>query len=130
VVATSTSAAPPVDLSGKKVEFEAPLKPAVVTACQSKKTFTTKEPIQLTVGLKEAPDALTVTLRALDRGKNEVASVQKPAERLKSVTLELPPLRAGKYVLETSWGGNVVCEEAIEVSSATDRSGGGTAQGT
>ncbi|HEX2122013.1 MAG TPA: hypothetical protein VHL59_10265, partial [Thermoanaerobaculia bacterium] len=129
VVATSTSAAPPVDLSGKKLEFEAPLKPAVVTACRTKKSFTTKEPIRVTVGLEQAPDELTVTLRALD-GEKEVASVQKPAERLRSVTLELPPLREGRYVLETSWGGNVVCEDPIEVSSASGRSGAGNAPGT
>ncbi|HEV3486278.1 MAG TPA: hypothetical protein VG106_12780 [Vicinamibacterales bacterium] len=128
VATTTTSAAPPADLKGKKVEARAPLRPAVVSQClvgarldangavpAKMTTFTTKERVYVTMTLTEAPKGLVVSARAMDEKEKEVAADHKPAAGLKQVTLQLEPLPAGKYVIESLWGGNIVCDEKIEV---------------
>lgn len=128
-VVTTTSTAPPADLKGKIVEFEAPLRPAVITECRTgnaldanglvatKQTkFTSQEKIHTSIWLKESPAKLVMSVRAL-RGDDEVAQVNKPANLANTMTITLGPLKPGKYKLETYWGGNVVCEQEIEVTS-------------
>ena len=126
---TTTSAAPPKDLSGETVDLKIPVdKFNVVTDCRAgstldplgsvstaNSTFTTKEKIHMTMFLREAPNELVVRVRALDPNEKEVSVTQKPAEGVKSATLTLGPLKKGKYTLEGMWGGNVVCDEEIEV---------------
>jgi hypothetical protein len=126
--ASATVAAPPVDLAGKKVETEISLLPPVASDCrvgtkldasglvaEKQTTFKRREPVYVSLWLKESPEGLAVSVRALDADRKEVARVQKPAAGAKTVTLRVDKLKAGKYVLESLWGGNVVCEDAIEV---------------
>jgi hypothetical protein len=125
---TTTSAAKPVDLAGKNIEFDAPLRPPVVDRCRTGTTldanglvssmpqsFKPTDKIHQTVWLKESPPGLVMSIRALDADDKEVGVAGKELNQAKTVTLTLDALKAGTYRLETYWGGNVVCEERIEV---------------
>jgi hypothetical protein len=129
-VVTTTVAAPPADLEKKEVEFTAPLQAPVASQCrtgvaldanglvgEAKTEFSARDKIHVSVWLKESPKALVVSTHAIAGADKEIASVSKPANGAKTLTLTLDPLPAGSYKLETYWGGNVVCEEKIEVTS-------------
>lgn len=127
--ATSTAAAPAVDLAGKTVDEVIPLKPNVVSQCrvgtkldangvvaESAKLLKAGEPVYVSMWLTESPSGLAVAVRTLDENREkELARVQKPANGAKTVTLEVEKLKAGKYHLESLWGGNAVCDDEIDV---------------
>ncbi|HUP60542.1 MAG TPA: hypothetical protein VNA69_09015 [Thermoanaerobaculia bacterium] len=125
---STTTVAAPADLAGKKIDTEISLRPPVASDCrvgtkldanglvaEKQTTFKRREPVYVSLWLKESPEGLAVSVRALDADRNEVARVQKPAAGAKTITLRVEKLKAGKYVLESLWGGNVVCEDPIEV---------------
>jgi len=128
-VTTGSVAAPPKDLEGVKVDTAIPLTQTVVSKCmpgsqlgpdgavkQIQTSFGAKDPIHMTIWLNEAPGGLMVGLRALDAKKKEIAYVRAPAEKKKFVTITLDKkLAPGQYLLESYWGGNIVCEHDVDV---------------
>jgi hypothetical protein len=112
---TTTSAAPPKDLSGEKVDTTVTVAPAPVTDCQVKLTFAASEQVDFTMQLAEAPAELQASVRILQDEK-EIDVVEAPAEGKQTVTMRLPKLKPGKYKLEGIWGGNVGCEREVDVT--------------
>ena len=79
-------------------------------------TFQPKEPVSLTMWLKESPNELQVAARWLDAKGKEVAIERKPANGQKVITFTLSkPLSRGKYHAEGYWGGNLVTDVEFEV---------------
>jgi hypothetical protein len=109
-------AAVAVDGRNADIEVTVPLVPNAVARCAPEKTAVSAgEPIRLGLTLNEAPEKLVVGAKLMD-GTSEVAHVTVPARGQKTFTLEIPgKVPAGKYRLEGYWGGNVVCEQGIEV---------------
>ncbi|HET7437526.1 MAG TPA: hypothetical protein VFN10_22670 [Thermoanaerobaculia bacterium] len=86
---------------------------AVVTTAA---TFKPKEPVSLTMWLKESPPELQVAVRWLDAKGKEVAAERKPANGQKVITFTLgKALSRGKYHAEGYWGGNLVADHEFEV---------------
>jgi methionine-rich copper-binding protein CopC len=119
--AAPRKAGPPVtvqtDERNAHVDLTLPLVANAVARCAPEKTaFAKGEPIRLGLTLNESPEKLVVGAKLMD-GEKEVAHVSQPARGQKSFTLEIPgkQIAAGKYRLEGYWGGNVVCEHAVEV---------------
>jgi len=108
---TETVAAAPADLATKTVENVIPLVAPVAQRCEA-----TGSPLQLTIWLSESPKELQVSMRVLDANKREVARATKPANGAKVITLKLDrKLDPGKYRVEGVWGGNVACEQEVEI---------------
>lgn len=126
---TSTVAGPPRDMKNARIDTKVPLRPPVVSKCvlgsarsadgavsEQKTTFTTKEPIYVSLWLNEAPAGLRVRLLVTDEKEQNIAHVQVPAAGKKMVTMRVnETLKPGKYHLESFWGGNSVCEHDITV---------------
>lgn len=124
------TAAPPADISNVKVDTIVPLPPNVVPQCsagsvldpngavsQAKTTFAKTDPIHFSMWLNEAPPGLQVSVKVIDEDNEEVSIAKKAAEGVTIATLRIAtPARAGKYRLEGYWGGNLVCEKAIEIT--------------
>ena len=113
--ASTTVAAPPRDLSGQKVDTTVTIPPVPVTDCAVRPSLNAGEPIDFVMRLSDAPAELQVSVRVM-KGEEEVAVVRQAAEGKKVVTLRLPKLKPGKYKLEGIWGGNLGCEQEIEVT--------------
>ena len=108
---TETVAGAPADLATKTVENVIPLVAPVAQRCEA-----TGSPLQLTIWLSESPKELQVSMRVLDANKREVARATKPANGAKVITLKLDrKLDPGKYRVEGVWGGNVACEQEVEI---------------
>ena len=112
---TTTSAAPPRDLSEQKIETKVPIPPPPVSGCEVKASVKASEPIDFTMHLTEAPKELHVSVRVM-KGTEEIGFVRQPAEGKKVAMLRIPKLPPGKYKLEGLWGGNLACEKEIEVT--------------
>lgn len=120
---------PPKDVRNVKIDTKVPLRAPVVSKCflgselgadgtvrELKTTFTAKESIYLSMWLNEAPEGLTVSLHVFDDKGEDVTRVQVPAGGKKTVTMRVhPPLKPGRYRIESSWGGNAVCEHDVQV---------------
>lgn len=122
VAQTTTVVGAPGNLANEKVEVTIPLRPNAVSRCvvgsngAEKKTFAPGEPIQLTLGLAEAPEGLKVAARLIDDKEQVVAHVTEPASGKKEVVITINrKLERGTYRLEGYWGGNVVCEHSITI---------------
>ena len=126
--ATTSVAEPPKDLSDEKMNVKLSVDTKAAWDCMvgsslaagivtdRKTEFTPTDKVYLTMYLREAPPKLAVRAVALNEAGDEVATQQKPAEGLKSVTLELGSLKKrGKYSIRGYWGGNEACERPIEV---------------
>jgi hypothetical protein len=118
------------DLSGKRITQKFTLMPKVLSRCEAGSqlgadslvstpaaTFTEKEPIYLSMWLAEAPEGLQLALRVVDADENEIGTARRDdAGGARAATLQVgQPLERGRYKLEGFWGGNLVCEKAIEV---------------
>jgi hypothetical protein len=118
------------DLSGKQITQKFTLMPKVLSRCEAgaqlgadglvatpAATFTEKEPIYLSMWLAEAPEGLQLALRVVDAEDNEIGTARRDdAGGARAATLQVgQPLEPGTYRLEGFWGGNLVCEKAIEV---------------
>lgn len=125
---TSTSAAPPADLSKAHVNELITPRPDVVERATLSATlengvaggpttdFKAKQPIHFTMWLKEVPDELQVAARWLDDKGKELSVERRPAKGAKVHTFSYTKaLKPGKYKVEGYWGGNVVVEQAFEV---------------
>lgn len=122
-------AAPPANLSGKSVENVVPLIAPVARRCvvgtqldpkglvsAKATTIESDVPLYLTIWLSESPEDLQVSMRVRDKNDDEVATVLKPARGAKVITLKLDQkLDAGSYRIEGVWGGNVACEQDVEI---------------
>ena len=119
------------DLAGKRVKQKYVLRPNVISRCESgsqlggdglvsvpSATFKTSDPIHLSMWLTQAPHELQLTMRVLDAEENEIGVAHRDdAGGAQAVTLKVgQDLEPGKYKLEGFWGGNLVCEKAIEVT--------------
>ena len=127
---TTTVAGTPTDLYGKDLAITIPLTAEdVATGCdmglktdangrviEKTRKFSTADRVYVSIGLRQAPADLFVSVRVFDTNDKQVAMARKPAGSQTSVTLDLAPLPAGKYRLGTYWGGNEVCEGEIEVT--------------
>ena len=126
---TQTAAGAPKDVKNVKVDTKVPLRPPVISKCvlgadlamggvveQPRTAFTSKESIYVSMWLNEAPEGLTVSLKVYDQKDKTVTRVQVPAGGKKTVTMKVhPPLKPGRYRIESFWGGNSVCEHDIQV---------------
>jgi hypothetical protein len=129
-VTENVVAAPPANLSGKTVDDLIPLIAPVAKRCEvgtrldakgvvSAKATTIESdvPMYLTIWLAESPEDLQVSMRVRDSNGDDVANVTRPAKGTKVVTLKLDQkLDAGNYRVEGVWGGNVACEQDIEIT--------------
>lgn len=123
-VETTTVAGAPRNAADMNVEVTLPLRPNAVTKCVAgaggveKKTFAPGEPIELTLAIAEAPEGLKVAARLIDKDDQVVAHVTEPAAGKKTATVVVRrKLDRGTYRLEGYWGGNIVCEQTIEVAT-------------
>lgn len=126
----TTTAIQPSNAANKAVATEIALRPDVLsrsalgtrlsgdgTVLESKETFRRRDPIHLSMWLKEAPEGLAMSARWLDAKGEEVSKQQEPASGAKVVTFKLDrQLQPGKYKVEGIWGGNVVVEYEFEVT--------------
>jgi hypothetical protein len=90
---------------------------------EEQKTFTTGEPIYLTLRLRDSP--LGLRTGAVWYGENEqkIASEQKDMNGSKVATFALTQkLAPGKYHVRGYWGGNVADNRSFEVVSKPKRS--------
>ena len=128
IAVTNTIAAPPVDLEGKKIDMKIPIEQIVASDCKTgtaldpsgvvakeETTFTKKQPVFLSMGLKEAPTGLVVTLRVTDKEGKEVTFDRKPASGAKSIAFKTGPFKTGDYRLLALWGANEACTKHIDV---------------
>jgi hypothetical protein len=126
---TTTVAAPPEDFSGEQLKVKVVPEEKMAWDCKPgstldamgavsevKSEFARKDPVYVTMFLRDAPPELAVRAVALDEKGKEVAAEQKPAEGAKSVTLNLGSLKPGKYTIKGFWGGNDACEKKIAVN--------------
>ena len=83
--------------------------------------FKANEPIHLSMWLAESPKEIQLAMRVLDAEENEIGIAHRDdAGGAKAVTMKVgQDLEPGKYKLEGFWGGNLVCEKAIEVSAGS-----------
>lgn len=121
--------AEPANLSGKSVDDVIPLIAPVAKRCavgtqvdangvvSAKAAAIERDvPMFLTIWLAESPENLQVSMRIRDSDNEEVANVMKAAKGAKAITLKLDQkLDPGKYRVEGVWGGNVACEQEIEI---------------
>lgn len=80
-------------------------------------TFARKDPIHVSMWLKEAPVELQVSAKFIDENGSEAAVVRRDdAGGKQFVTLTLDKkLVPGKYKLEGYWGGNLGCEKSLTI---------------
>jgi hypothetical protein len=119
------------DLTGKQVKEKVILRPDVLSRCEAgsqlgpdglvslpSDTFRAADPIHLSMWIKEAPEGLQLAMRVLDAEDNEIGIAHRDdAGGAKAITMNVgEKLAPGKYKLEGYWGGNLVCEKAIEVT--------------
>lgn len=131
-VKTTTSAAPPVDLSKKKINETIPIEPVLVddkgigpklgadgTVTGETKTFKTTDAIHVTMKFHESPVGLQASVVVHGAGGTTHFRDQKPMNGGKVVTFTIPPktLKPGQYRLEGYWGGNVAVDYDIDVRS-------------
>ena len=126
---TETVAGTPANLATTTVENVIPLVATVAQRCEvgtqldAKGIVATKAatipagvPMHLTIWLSESPKELQVSMRVRDSNHDEVATSTKPANGAKVITLKLDQkLDPGKYRVEGVWGGNVACEQDVEI---------------
>lgn len=115
--ATSGTDVPATDASTVAVDVKIPLMVNAVSKCEpSTTTFAQDEPIVLTLELNESPEGLVVLARIIGDDGEPVAIAREEAKGRKSIVLTIrDEVPAGVYKLEGLWGGNVVCEHAIEI---------------
>lgn len=103
------------DASTAEIDVKIPLVLNAVAKCEPTKTsFAQNEPIVLTLDLNEVPEGLVVSAHVRD-GEKVVAHAREVANGRTSITLRIEDVPPGVYKLEALWGGNIVCEHAIEV---------------
>jgi len=129
-VKTTTSAAPPADLSNKKINETIAIEPTLIddkgigpklgadgNVTGEVKTFKTTDPIHLTMKFHESPVGLQASVVVRGASGTTHYRDQKPMNGGKVITFTVPPktLKAGQYRVEGYWGGNVAAEYDIDV---------------
>ena len=132
-VTTGTVAAPPVDLS--EADVEQLVKPAEEKLFLEKSRigptlgadgavgtdsleFKARQPIYLTIWLKESPPDLQTSAHLFDSKDKEVAVERKEPKGAKAVTFKLAGrnLKPGDYRAVAYWGGNLAAEYKVKLT--------------
>ena len=129
-IKTTTSAAPPADLSNKKINETIPIEPTLIddkgigptlgadgNVTGEVKKFKTTDAVHLTMKFHESPVGLQASIVVHGAAGTTHYRDQKPMNGGKVVTFTIPPktLKPGQYRVEGYWGGNVAAEYDIDV---------------
>ena len=118
-------AAPPVDLTHKKIKEEIPLAPVLIddkgiaskvaadgSVSGEQKTFKSTDPISVMMKFHESPHGLQSSIVVIDPKGAKVYRDQRAMNGAKMVTFTIPPkkLKPGHYRVDGYWGGNVAVD--------------------